>query len=132
MFRLQNVPVGNQAHYILSSLEGDARRPVLILPEEKQWTADQIFVELSLLYGDKVYAPDLRSMFFNCRQESSEGSCEFAFRLQELFNCLKKRDDRGIADEDLLLRDQFVNGLYDSKLRGELCIKVLTNNNLNR
>lgn len=70
-----------------------------------------------------VPASVIHSLCFNCRQEPNECLCEFAQRLQKLFTKLEKRDPQGIRD--VLLRDQFLDGLRDPILRPELRAQVL-------
>lgn len=130
MFRIQNIPPNMQKELVLSLLEGEARRQIMILSENNRDTVDKLFNHLSKLYGDKVPASVLRSMYFNCRQESRESVRAFALRLQELFQRLKKKDGESLAREDVLLRDQFIDGQRDVVLRRELRTKLLLNPNI--
>ncbi|KAL2097871.1 hypothetical protein ACEWY4_007078 [Coilia grayii] len=130
MFRIQNIPPNMQKELVLSSLEGEARRQVMILAENNRDTTEKLFDHLGQLYGDKVPASVLRSMYFNCRQESRESVRAFSLRLQELFQRLKRKDGGSLAREDVLLRDQFIDGQRDVVLRRELRTKLLLNPNI--
>lgn len=130
MFRIQNIPPNMQKELVLSSLDGEARRQIMILSQNDRDTVDKLFDHLGKLYGDKVPASVLRSMYFNCRQESRETVRAFSLRLQELFQRLKKKDGESLAREDVLLRDQFIDGQRDAGLRRELRTKVLLNPNI--
>lgn len=114
----------------LCCLEGKAKREILILPPEKRNTAELIFSELEKLYGDRTTASVLRSQFFNARQEPHEDISSFALRLQEHFVRLKRKDSRGLNDENILLRDHLIEGLRDAAIRGEFRAKILLNDNL--
>lgn len=130
MFRIYALPETKQLDIVLSSLDGEAKREMQILPDESKRTVKQVFEKLEELYGDKTTASTLRSLFFSCRQKSTENIREFSLRLQELFSRMKKRDSRGIGDEDILIRDQFLSGLQDVMLRRELRAKILLNDGL--
>lgn len=129
-FVLQGVPNDFRAELTLCCLEGKAKREILILPPEKRNTAELIFGELDKLYGDRATASVLRSQFFNARQEPHEDISSFALRLQEDFLRLKKKDSRGIRDDDVLLRDHLIEGLRDSAMRGEFRAKILLDDSL--
>ena len=130
MFRIQSTPPDIQRELVLGSLEGKARRQIMILAEDKRDTVLKLFNHLSSLYGDKVPASVLRSMYFNCRQEARETVRAFAFHQQELFQRLKKKYEESLARDDVLLRDQFIDGLRDVALRRELKTKLLLNPNI--
>lgn len=130
MFVLQGIPQDYRAELTLCCLEGKAKREILILPREKRITAELIFNELEKLYGDRTTASVLRSQFFNARQDPHEDVGSFALRLQEYFQRLKKKDSRGIGDDDVLLRDHLVDGLRDSSVRGEFRTKILIDDSL--
>lgn len=130
MFRIQNIPPSMQKELVLRSLEGEAWRQIMILAEHNRDTAEKLFDHLGQLYGDKVPASVLRSMYFNCRQESRESVRAFSLRLQELFQRLKRKDGGSLAREDVLLRDQFIDGQRDVVLRRELRTKLLLNPNI--
>lgn len=129
-FALQGVPVDFRAELTLCCLEGKAKREILILAPEKRNSPELNFNELDKLYGDKTTASVLRSQFFNARQETHEDISSFALRLQEHFLRLKRKDPRGMNDEDILLRDHLVEGLRDTALRGEFRTKILMNDQL--
>lgn len=124
MCNMFNLSVSAQTDMVLNSLEGEAKRHILILEEGDRATVQQIFSALNELYGNSMPASTLRSLCFSCKQEPTETVMEFSLRLQELFQKLKKRDPEGMGASDRLLREQFVDGLSDRTLRREL--KTLT------
>lgn len=130
LFNLQNIPVEFRADFTLSCLEGTAKRQILILPQERRKTAELIFKKLEELYGDQASASVLRAQFFNITQEPQEDIDSFALRIQEHFARLKRRDARGLRDEDVLLRDVLIDGLRDPAMRGEFRSKVLLNDDV--
>ena len=124
MFSMFNLAAYAQTDMVLNSLEGEAKRHILLLEQGDRTTVEQIFSVLNDLYGNRMPTSSLRSMCFSCKQEPAETVMEFSLRLQELFQKLKKRDPDGMGPFDRLLRDQFVDGLSDRTLRREL--KTLT------
>ena len=82
------------------------------------------------MYGDKATASVLRSQFFNARQETHEDISSFALRLQEDFLRLKRKDSRGLRDDDVLLRDHLIEGLRDPTTKGEFRAKILLDDSL--
>lgn len=120
MFRMYKIPDTVQVDFILSHLEGEAKRQIMVVPLEQRDTAKRIFERLQTLYGDKMSISVLRSLCFSCRQESTETVSEFSLRLQELFKKLRQRDADSIRNPDALMRDQFVDGLQDKVLKREL------------
>ena len=123
LFNLQNIPVEFRADFTLSCLEGTAKRQILILPQERRKTAELIFKKLEELYGDQASASVLRAQFFNITQEPQEDIDSFALWIQEHFARLKRRDARGLRDEDVLLRDVLIDGLRDPAMRVSLEVK---------
>lgn len=91
-------------------------RQVLILPDEERSTVDQMFTVLDELYGSRVLASVIRALCFNCKQDPKESVCEFT---------LWTADPRGLRDIGVLLRDLFLDGLWDPVLKRELLTQVL-------
>lgn len=120
MLRAQAWTSEQRCDFLLSALEGDARREVVILEPEDRSTPELIFRHLEELFGDKISIALLRSMFFDCRQRPGETVRAFMLRLRELAQRLQRRDPRGLEQVDRLLRDQFLLGMYEGDLRQEL------------
>lgn len=120
MLSVQRLSAQQQVQFLVGSLDGDARREVLALEEEDRDTTKKIFDLLTALYGDNTPIAALRAQFFNCKQEPRQSLRSFALHLRELFCRLKSRDETGLEEGDILLRDQFILGLRDGPVRQEL------------
>lgn len=120
MLSVQRLSEHQQVQFVMGFLDGDARREVLALEERDRDTTRKIFDLLAGLYGDITPIAALRAQFFNCRQEPRQSLRSFALHLRELFCRLKSRDETGLEEGDILLRDQFVMGLRDGPIRQEL------------
>ena len=68
MLRAQTWSDEQQCDFVLSALEGEPRREILILEKADRDTPGKICDQLKGLYGDKMSAGALRSMFYDCRQ----------------------------------------------------------------
>lgn len=124
---LQQLNEQQKAHFVLSNLEGDARREIMTRSATDRDTATKIFNALSELYGCTVSAAALRTQFFNCRQEVGQSLKSFSLRLRELFSRLKEKNAIGLREGDIVLRDQFIMGLKDEHVRRELRQQVRRN-----
>lgn len=125
---LQGLSDQQQVQFVLGSLEGEAKREVLATPEASRNTAGKIFELLKELYGDRTSVAALRAQFFNCKQGPKQPLRSFSLQVRELFNRLKRREDSGLpADDDKLLRDQFILGLRDGQLKQTLKLQLRGN-----
>lgn len=129
MLSLQALNEQQKAAFVLSNLEGEARREILTLDLKDRDTSIKIFAALARIYGETTSVAALRTQFFNCRQESGQSLKSFSLHLRELFSRLKERRD-GLANEDSVLRDQFIMGLKDDHVRRELKQQVRRNPDL--
>lgn len=64
MLTLQRLSVGQQLHFILGVLEGEAKREVLAMTAEERDTPEKVFTLLMDLYGDNTPVAALRAQFF--------------------------------------------------------------------
>lgn len=94
-----------QCDFILSALEGEPCREILILEQAIRDSPDKIFQQLWELYGDKTSVGSLRVMFYNCRQRPEESVRTYALRLRELGHWLpnKEPQDRHQKEMKFLL-----------------------------
>lgn len=117
ILRAQVWTEAQQCDFVLSTLEGEARREVLILEENERATPAVIFRFLNELFGDREFVGSLRSLFFDCRQKPAETVRPYALRLRELGKRLQTRDPQTPERMDVQLRDQFVSGLQPGAIR---------------
>lgn len=113
MLRAQKWSEDQQCDFVLSALEGEPRREVLILEQAERDTPDKIFHQLRELYGDKTSVGTLRAMFYDCRQRPDESVRTYALRLRELGHRLLSKESQDRCHAELHMRDQFVLGLKE-------------------
>ncbi|KAL2085948.1 hypothetical protein ACEWY4_019268 [Coilia grayii] len=113
---LQGLTEQQKLQFVLSSLEGEAKKEVQAASAEQRSTAQAVFDLLTELYGDNIPVAALRAKFINYRQGATLSLCSFSLQVRELFARLKKRDPTGLGNEDALVRDQFIMGLRDGPI----------------
>lgn len=121
--RAQNLTQTQQVDFVLSSLQGDARREVLLLSAGDRDTPDKIFKALTELYGERATVVQLRAKFFTCRQQAGEEVSGFVLRLRECFARWREKEPRAEGernDDDEMLRSQLVAGLRSGPIQQEL------------
>lgn len=82
--RAQGLNEVQQVDFVLSALEGNAKREILLLVERERNTDVKILNALASLYGGQQPVAQLRIQFFNCKQQPGEGVGPFTLRLREL------------------------------------------------
>lgn len=121
--RLCNVAQHLKTELALSTLEGDARRTVMLQPARHRQTYEQIVSLLEDVYGDVTSEAVLRKKFFARLQKEDETLAQYANALQELMGVLQKREEQHAAsftNAELVVRDQFILGLKNQPLRRTL------------
>ena len=64
MLSFQSLSDSQKADFVLSSLEGEAKREILALERASRNTPKRIFDVLVALYGDNTHISTLRTQFF--------------------------------------------------------------------
>ena len=106
---------------MLSALQGEARREILLLLPAERDTPAKIFRALEGLYGEKATIVQLRAHFFTCNQQTGEGVGMFILRLRECLARWRAREPRPDDDDgDEMLRSQLVAGLRPGPVQVEL------------
>lgn len=118
--RAQNLNTAQRVDFVLSALQGDARREVLLLPDAKRKTAEDIFQELQGLYGEKTTAAQLRTQFFSCKQRPGEGVSAYILRLRECLYQWSQKEALDPEATDENLRSQLMLGLQPGPVQIEL------------
>lgn len=120
--RAQSLTPAQQVDFVLSALQGEARREVLLLAPTDRDSPTKIFRVLEGLYGEQVTVVQLRARFFTCKQQAGEEVGGFILRLRECLARwrLKEPAAEGAGDDDEMLRSQLVAGLRPGPMQLEL------------
>ncbi|XP_062374615.1 uncharacterized protein LOC134062574 isoform X2 [Sardina pilchardus] len=119
--RAQNLNPAQQVDFVLSALQGEARREILLLPAGNRDSPTKIFKALEDVYGEQVSVVQLRARFFTCRQQAGEEVGAFILRLRECLARWRSKEEGPVDDsDDEMMRSQLVTGLRPGPLQTEL------------
>lgn len=120
MLRAQGLGPQQQADFIMSALEGEAKRELLLVAPDERNTGEKVLELLKCEFAKPASKAQLRAAFFNCRQKSDESVHLFILRLRELFSRWRQHDQDVAGDTDDLLLDQLLVGLRPGAVKQEL------------
>lgn len=122
-------PPLDKALFVYDLLDGEAKREVKFSPSADRNDPEKIFTILKENFRCSKTLNTLYRQFYHRRQQESESVREYSHVLMELMEQIKDRDDN-LDNGDHVLRDQFVEGLRDDKLQGDLLDKISANGTL--
>lgn len=122
LIRAQNLSQVQQVDFVLSALQGEARREILLLATADRDNPAKIFKALEEVYGEPISVVQLRARFFTCKQQTGEEVGAFILRLRECLAKWRSREprDENADNDDEMLRSQLVAGLRPGPLQTEL------------
>lgn len=120
MLRAQPMSNAQQADFVFSALEGEARREIALLDDSQRNSGQKILRSLDAVYGESTSNARIRAAFFKCRQAPEEGIGAFLLRLRECHARWRQAEPAAAGGDDDLLLDQFVLALRDGPVRMEL------------
>ncbi|XP_042563837.1 uncharacterized protein LOC122132932 isoform X2 [Clupea harengus] len=121
--RAQTLSAEQRVDFVMSALQGDARREILLLQATERNTDSKIFTALERLYGDVLTTSQVRAKFFKCQQLVGEGVGPFILRLRESHFRWRSREEATGSDVEML-RSQLVLGLLPGPVQTELQRRV--------
>lgn len=110
----------DEALFILDHLGGSAKREIRFRPREEREDPDKVFGILKELYGSSRSYISLQEKFFSRKQRETESLQDFSHALLALMERIKQHAPGGMPNSITLLRDQFVEHVFDNGLRREL------------
>lgn len=116
--RALNLDNTQQIDLVMGALQGEPKREVELLRDDKKDTVEKIFTSLEGLYGRKAGLAELRGAFFTCRQNPGEGVGSFILRLRECHSRWRQKEP--VDDDEETLRSQLVSGLLGGPVKREL------------
>lgn len=118
--RARHLSRADKALFIFDHLEGEAREEIKYRPREERENPDKILDILKELYGCFKSYISLQEDFFSRKQQDGETLQEFSHALMCLMDRVVTRAPDDLPNSNVLLRDQFVEHVYDCALRREL------------
>lgn len=110
----------DQVDFILSQLKGSALEEVKLCMGGQAKQPSDLFAYLRGAFGEKRTTPQLLHAFYARRQLDGEDLRDYSHALSQLLNSALQQSPNVVADAQLALRDQFIEGVRDSTLRREL------------
>ena len=110
----------DQAYFIYDHLEGEAKDEIRYRPRADRENPDRILTILQDLYGCSKTYVSLQQSFFSRKQLEGESLQEFSHALYCLMEKIERSAPDGMPNATTLLRDQFVEHVFDTDLRREL------------
>lgn len=118
--RARHLSAVDQALFMFDHLEGEARNEIKYRTSAERGDPVQILAILTELYGCTESYVTLQQAFFSRKQQEGKTLQEFSLVLMALMDQVKQRAPDGLLNTGVLLRDQFVEHVFDSALRREL------------
>ncbi len=109
-----------QLDFIISLLRGPALEEVRLCVGNQSRQASDLFTFLQEAFGERRSGTQLLQMFYNRKQLEGEDLRNYSHALSRLLSSVTKQSLGGLANEQGILRDQFVEGVRDAALRREL------------
>ena len=109
-----------QVDFLLSSLKGSALDEVKLRMRGQPVQLSDLFSYLRGAFREKRTTPQLLHAFYSRRQADGEGLRDYSHALSQLLNLALQQSPNALADAQLALRDQFIEGVRDLTLRREL------------
>lgn len=118
--RVRGLRSKDQVDFIVSLLRGPALEEVKLCMRGQVWQPRDFFTCLRGAFREKRSTPQLLHAFYARRQLDGEDLRDYSHALSQLLNSALQQSPDVIADAQLALRDQFIEGVRDSALRREL------------
>lgn len=114
----RNWPDAEGAEYVLSHLEGIARREILSLPVDDRNSAAKICAAVKTAFGEQRTAAVLREAIYGRSQGKSESVRDYAHALLQLKGRLdEKTGDASSSMTNTAFNERFIEGLRPGPLR---------------
>lgn len=123
------MPKLEQALFVYDLLDGEAKREIKFSPTADRNDPERIFEILKSNFKCSKSVNALYRQFYHRRQFESESVREYSHVLMELMENIQDKDE-SLEQSDRILRDQFVEGLRNDKLQGDLLDKISSNQHL--
>ncbi len=109
-----------QLDFIISLPRGPILEEVRLCVGNQSRQASNLFTFLWEAFGERRSETQLLQMFYNRKQLEGEDLLNYSHALSRLLSSVTKQSPGGLANDQGILRDQFVEGVRDSALRREL------------
>lgn len=119
ILRAQGLAERQQLDFIMSALDGRAKREAMLLTEAQRSSPATLWAALKDRFGALTPAAEARSRFFDCTQRD-ESVQEYLLRSRELFSRWRRAEPEGSAKDEATIKDQFIRNLREGEIKREL------------
>lgn len=117
---LRSLREHDQVDFIMSLLKGSALEEVKLRIRGRMVNPIDVFSYLREAFREKRTTPQLLHAFYARRQLDGEDLRDYSHALSQLLNSALLNSPDVVADPQLAIRDQFIEGVRDPALRREL------------
>lgn len=119
VLRSREQSLEEQSDYTLSLLQGPALDEVRFCMGGQPVGPSYLFSYLRNAFGEKRNPTQLLRTY-NCKQAHGEDLRDYSHALSQIMGSILKQSSNAIPNEKVVLREQFIQGLRDTALPGEL------------
>lgn len=120
VMRTRGLSAEDQVDFVLSLLKGPALEEVKLCMGGQARQPSDLFSYLRAAFREKRTIPQLLHAFYARQQSEGEELRDYSHALSQLLNAALQQSPSIVADAQLVLRDQFIEGVRDPTLRREL------------
>lgn len=120
VMRARGLSGEDQVDFVLSLLKGSALEEVKLRMGGQAKQPSDLFSYLRAAFREKRTTPQLLHAFYARQQSEGEDLRDYSHALSQLLNAALQQSPSIVADAQLVLRDQFIEGVRDPTLRREL------------
>lgn len=120
VIRVRGLNSADQVDFILSHLRGSALDEIKLCMGGEMKQPQELFAYLRGAFREKRTTPQLLHAFYARRQSDGEDFRDYSHSLSQLLTAALQQSANVVADPQLALRDQFIEGVREPTLRREL------------
>ncbi|MCG8049520.1 MAG: zinc finger domain-containing protein [Candidatus Thiodiazotropha endolucinida] len=106
--------------FLYDHLQGQARDEIRTRPERERDSPAKILKILQDLFQDADSIAQIQQQFFQRDQKSGETLQQYSLVLLKLVDRMSKKGKKVIGDQELMLKERFIDGILDKQLRREM------------
>ena len=106
--------------FLLYHLQGAAKEELRLRPDEEKNTPEALSRVLRSSFGEGRISTQAMRKFFERRERERESVQHYSHSLMVLLSRVENLNPGAVTDKDQLLRDQFLENLYDPQLRSDI------------
>ena len=119
-FEAREMASAERVDFIMSHLEGPAKKEVQMFSKKDRSNPDFLLDVLAQAFGEKRSSSQFLKLFYEQRQKESEKLQAYLYSFNELLKNATKADPKTAPDLEKTLQDRFADNVRDPFLHKEL------------